>query len=128
MTDAKGAVELALYEALAGGIVGGTVYQDVPEDAPMPLVIVGDLAAVSLGGKGDQDRRVTATIVTLVGAEERAPLLELQGQVMQLLDGQRFTPAGWTLEVNFQDDDAGLSEDGASYVGTSRFEVLALSD
>jgi hypothetical protein len=67
-------------------------------------------------------------VVSIVGAEERAPLLALQDQVEQLLGGKTFTRPGWSLSVTFVDDDAQLAEDGVSYVGTSAFRVLALAD
>ena len=126
MSDAKTAVEGALYQALAGNITGATVYQDVPENAPLPVVVIGDLKSAPIGGKGDLDRRVAVIIVTSVGAEERAPLLELQRQIETTLDGQKFIVDGWELSVTFEDDDAQLAEDGVSYDGASSFSVLAL--
>jgi hypothetical protein len=128
MSEAKAAVEAAIFNALDAGVSGATVYQDVPEDAPLPVVIIGDMKSTPIGPKDDPDRRVSVIIVTMVAAEERAPLLALQEQVEQLLDGLTFTPPGWTLRATFEDDDAQLAEDGVSYIGTSVFTVFALSD
>ncbi|MFA7505294.1 MAG: DUF3168 domain-containing protein [Burkholderiaceae bacterium] len=127
MTDAKSAVEAAFYQALASSVTGATVYQDVPENADLPIIIVGDMKSAPLGAKNDPDRRVSVLVVAMVAAEERAPLLDLQRQIEAALDGRVFTPTGWRLAVTFEDDDAQLAEDGVSYVGTSAFDVLALT-
>lgn len=128
VSNAKAAAETALFAALAAGISGATVYQDVPEAAPLPIVVVGDLRSRPIGGKGERDRRISAVIVTVVAAEERTPLLELQRQIEDLLDGQIFIEDGWTLSVTFEDDDALLGEDGVTYTGSSAFDVIALAD
>lgn len=129
MSDAKTVVEAAVFEALEASIAGATVYQDVPENAPLPLVIVGDLSSKRLLGKdSSRDRIVTVSIVSLVEAEQRAPLLALQGQIDDVLDGARFTPDGWTLAGAFEDDEAALQEDGQTYGGVSTFTFLALAD
>lgn len=132
MSDAKSAVEAVFYTVLAGGITGARVFQDVPEDA-MPvsgdgLVVIGDLKSEPFGGKADPDRRIGIIVVAQVTAEERAPLLALQSQIEQLLDGKTFDSGGWTLALTLDDDDAQLAEDGVSYVGTSAFTVFALKD
>lgn len=128
MSAAKSIVEGETYRRLADAVEGAAVYQDPPENAPYPLVIIGDLRSVRPGGKGaDGDRIVTITIVTLVEAQERAPLLRLQEQIEKALDAQTFeTSDGWTLAYTFQDDDAVLDEDGATYAGLTVFTVVAL--
>lgn len=127
MISAKSAVEAAAYAFLAENILGAAVYQDVPEDAPYPLVIVGDLSTKRLPGKAaSKDRLVTVSIATLVAAEERQPLLGLMDQI-DGLDGYSAEYEGWTLAFSFEDDDASLLPDGQAYGGVSTFSVLALS-
>lgn len=128
MSDAKSAVEKIAFDALDEGIVGATVYQDVPEDAPLPVIIIGDMKSYPLDAKDDPDRRVSIVIAAMVSAEERSPLLALQRQIEALLDGKTFAIEGWTIQFTFQDDDAVLGGDGATYVGTSAFSALAFSD
>ncbi|WP_026046827.1 tail completion protein gp17 [Sphingomonas sp. PAMC 26621] len=128
MSKAKAMVEAAAFVALDTGITGATVFQDAPENAPTPLVIIGDLKSARLPLKGaDADRRVTIAIVTIVEAEERAPLLALQEQIEDALDGQNLEQDGWTLAFEFEDDDAVLSEDGSTYTGITSFTVLAIA-
>ena len=127
MSNAKAVVEAAVYAALDAAIEGATVYQDVPQDAPLPVVILGDMKSYPLGGKDDPDRSVNIIIVSMVEAEERAPLLELQRQIEAALDGKKFTEGGFELSATFDDDDAQLGGDGATYIGTSSFTVIALT-
>lgn len=126
MNSAKSAVETAIFSALEGSITGADVYQDVPQDAPLPVVILGDIKSYPLAAKDDPDRRVSVIVVSMVEAEERAPLLALQEQIEHALDGKTFSALGWTLSITFEDDDAVLGGDGATYLGTTAFSVLAL--
>ncbi len=129
MSSAKSIVELACFDALREAVVGATVYQDAPQDAPLPVVILGDMKSFRLDTKAaSDDRRVQITIVSLVEAEERAPLLAIMEQIETALDGQTLLPDGWTLGFQFEEDDAVLADDGSTYTGVSTFTVVALAD
>lgn len=128
MSDAKAQVKARAFAELDSAIQGAAVYQDVPQDAPLPVVIVGDMKSFPIGAKSSQDRRVSLIIVSMVAAEERAPLLALQKQIETALageDGKTFVGNGWELTFTFDDDDAVLGDDGATYLGTSAFTVFA---
>jgi hypothetical protein len=128
MSSAKSVVELACFKVLSEAVTGATVYQDAPHDAPLPVVILGDMKSFRLDTKGaTADRRVQISIVSLVEAEERAPLLGIMEQIDAALDGQTVTTDdGWTLGFTFDEDDAVLSEDGTTYTGVTSFSVTAL--
>jgi len=129
MTNAVSAVEAAAYEALSAGVTLATVHQHVPANTPPPVVIIADMDAERLGTKeGDPDRNVTLTVTSIIQGEARLPLLELQAEIETTLDGLRVTPPGWTLKFTFQSSDGVLLEDGQTYVGNSRFGVLAFSN
>lgn len=128
MSKAKAMVEQVAFRELAAVIRGATVYQDAPANAAGDLVIIGDLKSFSLGGKGQSgDRRVGLQIVSIAVAEERAPLLALMDQIEAALDGKSFELKGWTVAFAFEDDDAVLNDDGASYSGITSFTALALA-
>jgi hypothetical protein len=128
MSSAKAMVEAAAFLALSSAITDAGVYQDAPENTPTPLVIIGDMKSSRLPTKdADADRRVTISIITIVEAQERAPLLTLQEQIENALDGQNFEQEGWVLAFEFEDDDAVLSEDGSTYSGITSFTVLAIA-
>lgn len=129
MSSAKSAVEAAVFEALNSIVTGATVYQDAPDNAPLPIVVIGDVRSSRLSGKPTSaDRSVTVAIVTLIEAQERAPLLAIMDEIEQALDGASFAPDGWTLAGTFDDDEAVLADDGSTYSGVSTFTFLALAD
>lgn len=127
MADPKDLAEAEAYAVLAAGISGADIYQDVPENHPLPLVVLGDSSSTTIGGKGDPDEKVTINIVTLVSAEEKAPLTALQGQIKSLLREHKASVDGFTLHFTFESDDAQLHENGVHYVGTTTFSVFALA-
>lgn len=128
MSKAKAMVEQVAFRELAAAISGATVYQDAPANAAGDLVIIGDMKSASLGGKDQSaDRRVGLQIVSIAVAEERAPLLALMDQIEEALDGQSFELEGWSVSFVFEDDDAVLNDDGASYSGITSFAALALA-
>ena len=129
MLDAASATEQAIYDALSAGISGATVWQDAPENAPLDLVILGDLTPRPLRTKGDDpDKIITVTIFFQTAGEERAPLLKLQAQARDLLDDQMLTSVdGWQINPTYVSATAELAEDGETYVGVSSFEVFALT-
>lgn len=129
MSNAKSVVEGVVYTALAAAIRGATVYQDAPDGVGGDLVIIGDMKSARLSGKdASADRRVTLSIVTIVEAQERAPLLALQEQCDDVLDGATLEAPGWTIQGRFVDDDAVLGDDGTTYNGVAAYEFLALAD
>lgn len=129
MSSAKSVVEAAVFAALVAKVSGATVYQDAPENAEGDLVIIGDMKSARLPGKeANPDRTVTLSVVAIVNAEERAPLLALQEQCDAALDGTDLDVPGWVIRGQFDDDDAVLSDDGASYTGVSSYTFLALAD
>ena len=98
MIDAKSAVEAAVYGALAAAVSTATVYQDAPDNAPLPIVVIGDMRSARLAGKAASPyRSVTVAIVTLIEAQERAPLLALMNEIEGALDAVTFEADGWTL-------------------------------
>lgn len=129
MTNAISAVEADAFAALTAGVTLAPVHQHVPQDTAPPVVIVADVDAEPFEVKGaDPDRKITLAIVCVVQGEARKPLLNMQGEVEAALDGRRSTVGGWTLSYAFEASDGALLEDGETYVATSRFNVLALSN
>jgi hypothetical protein len=129
MTNAVSAVEAVAYAELTTAVTLGSVYQHVPENTPPPVVIIADMEAAPLGTKAsDPDRSINLNIVSVIQGKARKPLLDLQAEIETALDGLRATPTGWTLKFSFLSSDGVLMDDGQTYVGNSRFNVLALSN
>lgn len=127
MTSAASATEQAVYDALDAGVTGATVYQHAPENASLPLVIIGDIDGGPMGTKGDTDRELSLTITTLTQGEQRAPLLELMEMVETALHSQRLASGGWNINPVLTGEAAILGPDGETYIGTQTFTVFALA-
>lgn len=128
MIKAAAAVERETYTVLAAGVTGAAVFQDVPDDQPLPVVIIGDLLSVPYAGADDPDRRITLTIVVLVEGDERGPCTDLQEQIEALLAGVTIETAEWNLHYLVASSAAELAEDGSGYAGTTILTILAFSN
>jgi hypothetical protein len=128
MTSATEACDLLAYEQLSENIIDAAVYQDVPDTAPLPMVIIGDMESVPFAGANDPDRRITLTLVVLTEGDERAPCSALQSQIETIMAGQSFLVGNWNLHVSLDSADAALSDDGSGYIGTTMLTILAFRD
>ncbi|WP_022681158.1 DUF3168 domain-containing protein [Sphingobium bisphenolivorans] len=127
MTSAEDAIEKAAFDLLSAVTgLGAPVYQHVPENTPPPVVIIGDIETVPLGGKDDPDRRATLSVMTVTEAEERKSLLQIKGKAEAALDGVQAEHDGWQLSFSLLGATAVLTAEGDGYVGESRFQILAL--
>jgi len=127
MTDLATATQNAFYAALNVAAVTSlaSLYQHVPENVQPPLVMVGDISLIPLGGKDGGLDQVTVEIVTLVRAPKRAALFALQAAIRNRLDLQPITAFGALLSSPVQTgSDASLLEDGETYMGTQTFETI----
>ena len=127
MADAKDAAQAEAYSVLAAGVSGAPIYEDVPANTPPPIVVLGDCASEPIGGKDDHDEQVSIDVLTLVSAEEKAPLNALQGQIKALLRGHKAVRDGFELHFLFGNETARLDDDGVTYVGTTTFSVMAFA-
>lgn len=126
MIGPSGLIEAVAFELLNAGVTGATVFQDVPEDTPPPVVILGDISAVPFtDDPSDPDRRVTLTITTVTAGEERQPCTDVQDEVETALGAARVERDGWDLAFRSLGSDATLTEDASGYVGTTTFEIIA---
>lgn len=128
MSNAKSIVEQVAFDEVAAAVTGAQVFQDVPNDQQGDIVVIGDMRSFRFSTKeASADQIVEISIVTLVIADERAPLLAIQEQIETALDGQTIDRDGWRLDFTFKDDDAVLGEEGAGYVGVTTFSVVAIA-
>lgn len=126
MSSALSVAELAAYQRLAPNIVGADVYQHVPDEAALPIVIIGDMDGRSVGAKDDDgDRFVSLTIQTITQGEERKPCADLLEQVETLLTDFKVTVDGWELTFLFESEDAIRDEESNIYLGQVSLTVFA---
>jgi len=126
MSGPSSTIEAVAFELLDAAVTGATVYQDVPEDTPPPVVILGDMSAEPFtDDPADPDRRVTLTVTTVTAGEERKPCTDVQDEVETALGSARVTRDGWELAFRSLGSDAALTGDASGYVGTTTFEIIA---
>lgn len=130
MAEAHKIVDKVLFEALsAPGAVSATVYEHAPQDAPYPMVIIGDTAdMLPVARAGDDDRIGRVSIIVLTEGEERLPCVQLIDQIEAALDGKSLLGDGWRICPSADGSAAMLAEDGLGYAGLVRFAVFALKD
>lgn len=128
MITAAAAVEANTFAVLDAGITDAAVFQDVPDDQPLPVVIIGDLLSVPYAGADDPDRRITLTILILVEGDERRPCTDIQDRIETILAGTSIETAEWNLHFSVTSSAAELASDGSGYVGTTILTILAFSN
>ncbi|WP_197075561.1 hypothetical protein [Sphingomonas sp. Ag1] len=128
MIKATAAVEAETFKALDAGVTGAAVFQDVPDDQPLPVVIIGELLSVPFAGADDPDRRITLVIGIQVEGDERGPCTDIQDEVEALLAGVTIATDDWNLHYSVASSAAELAEDGSGYVGTTILTILAFSN
>lgn len=126
MSDAIDAVERAAYLLMtADPAPSAPVYQDVPDNAPPPVIIIGDVDWEPIGAKGDPDCTGRIEMVTVHDGDARKPLLAMQGEVFDRMADARIDVSGWRIFFTFTGGNAVLTPDGAGYVGMQNFTWLA---
>lgn len=124
MTSATSAVEAAVYSALSSDVTLATVYQHAPENAALPVVVIGDIEIESLELKEDVDGFVSLSISTITQGEERKPALAIMEQVKTSLSNKTFASGGWTVKTTRISESCVLLPDGITYVGTSNVTLF----
>jgi hypothetical protein len=127
MTDLLTATQTAFYTALNVSTLTelSPVTQHVIENTEPPLTIIGGVSFEPIGGKDGGLDRATVEIITLYRGTQRTELFAIQSAVRTLLDGQTITAAGaeFSRPVYVSSEVEEL-EDGVTYLGTQRFEVI----
>lgn len=93
--DFQGAVELAIYDRLHLRVRGAQIFQNVPDNTPPPVVIIGDVDWADEGDKDGQLLLFNVVLTTIVAGRSRKPLNALQAQSHAAL--HRWTPPATSL-------------------------------
>lgn len=124
MADTRQALLEALFTALNGN-VGAPVYSSVPDNTAPPVVIIDQLSAENIGGKGSPLDQYSVEIVTVVKAKSREPLNTVMAAIRTALEDQTITATGYSFSrPAFLTADESMIDDGVM-IGRSRFQVIA---
>lgn len=127
MSDLLTATQAAFFTALNVASVTSLapVTQHVIEDTDPPLVIIGDVSFEPMGGKDGGLDRATVEIVTLYRGSKRTELFAIQSAVRSALDNQTISASGADFSKPvYVSSEVEELEDGVTYMGTQRFEVI----
>jgi hypothetical protein len=128
MTDLTFAAQDATFDTLNVAAVTdlAQVLQHVPENTQPPVVVIGDITVVPIGGKDGGLDELTIEIITMFRGPKRSGLLAIQHAVRSTLEGAELSAAGALLSPPvFESSDDEILEDGITYLGTQRFSTIA---
>lgn len=127
MTDFAGALEKALFDRLCARVTLARVFQNVPDNTPPPVVIVGDVDFENAAGKTGTLLRFTVQVDSVIAGNSRKALNALQAEVRDALHDWRPTA---TAEVKFGDCEVLsatgqqiVSDGGMVYLGQQAVQV-----
>lgn len=126
MTDAVTATGAALFAALSTATL--TFYQHVPQDTEPPVGVFGEHRVTAPFGKDDPDRSIEIDIIVIYQGEQNKPVTQWQAEIVDRLDGQTLSASGFRICPALISETCSLAEDGITYVGTSKFKILALAE
>lgn len=105
------------------------VYTTVPKGAQPPFIEVGAIDAEDVGPKGGGLEQHSIEIEFQHRGESKAPLFAMMAAVRRLLDGATIEAAGASFgEARWVASATDREDDGVTYHGIHRFELLAQAD
>lgn len=130
MTDLAGAIQLALDAALSADPDLPQVVSEVPvndqDQAVYPFVLLGDDQVTQIGSKTKRLERHEVAIHVCMQSTTKLQVRAAQELVRAALHDQPIAAAGAKLSnPKISNQSTPLLEDGATYVGTQIFVVLA---
>lgn len=90
-TDPADALQVGIYELLTGDalLVGlASVYDEVPEDAEHPYVVIGEMTATPDGAHGSRGRSTACVLHTWTRAPSNRPGNAIGARIAALLTGE----------------------------------------
>ncbi|MEZ0260288.1 MAG: DUF3168 domain-containing protein [Alphaproteobacteria bacterium] len=112
-----------LTALLALGAEG--VHDHLPEDAPLPRIVFGEMEARPLGTQGGNGYDIAFTILTQSRAEGMKQLRGVMEAVTAALHRQDFAVEGHTLVLcQLERSSARLESDGITRTGTQVFRLI----
>lgn len=124
-------LQQAVYSRLAGdsaltGTLGAAVYDDVPDAASFPYVVIGDVTEGPNDTMGTTGRDVTLTLHIWSQYEGNKEVHRIANRVDELLDRWQPTVSGWSTTVVLQEFyETFRDPDGITRHGIARYRVHA---
>ena len=104
------------------------VYDDVPQNAAFPYVVVGDDTSIAFDDDCGNGLESTITIHVWSIYSGRKEVKEIMGAVYNALHRYDLTISnGYTIAINYEYQDTFLDPDGTTRHGVIRFRLLTRS-
>ncbi len=116
-------IQKAIFARLSSMSV--PVYDDVPDNAPPPYVVIGDDTLLEFDSDGISGFEATTTIHTWSTYRGRKEVKELQGEIYTLLHRAELAVVGYTfVSCDSEFSESILDADGVTRHGIQRFRIL----
>lgn len=104
--------------------LGAAVYDDVPDSAPFPYVVIGDVTEGPNDTMGTTGRDATVTVHTWSQYEGSKEIKQIQNRVDELLDRWSPTVSGWyATDMQQEFFETMRDPDGITRHGVSRYRL-----
>lgn len=120
-------IQAAIYTKLAS--LSTTVYDDVPQNAAFPYVVIGDDTSIPLDDDCGSGFESTITLHVWSIYKGRKQVKDIMGAIYAALHRQDLTiTGGYLITMNFDYQDSFLDPDGVTRHGVIRFRLLTRSN
>ena len=100
-------------------------YDDVPGDATLPYVVIGDDTLADDNTNDFIGRQATVTIHSWSDYKGRSQIKQIQDEINTLLDRQKLSIVGYNSVNCYQEySESSLDPDGITRHGVQRFRVI----
>lgn len=125
MSDATGAIQVAIYTALSAASPSLVVYdQPIPDVVP-PYVLIGETTAIDAGTKTKTGQEHTITLHFWSTYDGTKEVHDMFGEAYALLHEASLSIAGFTcVFCRFEFSDVFEDQDGQTWHGVQRYRIL----
>jgi hypothetical protein len=121
-------IQKSIFTVLNNGLVV-PVYDNVPDNALMPYVVIGDDTLIDFDTDGKTGFEVTVTIHAWSNYRGRAQVKGLLGEIYFLLHRKDYVIIGYTLiGSDCEFEETILESDGVTRHGIQRFRLFLIKE
>jgi hypothetical protein len=125
MSNLADAVQVAIFARLNAGVTLATVFSVLPDNQPLPTVLIGESLGEQIGGKNSDAERHDITVRSFVAGTSKRDLFAVMEQVKAALHNQALTFTGFALSRAVMTSSSEMRDlDDAALVGEQNFTVF----
>lgn len=121
-------IQMAVYQALTHISDMPPVYDDVPQNAAFPYIVIGDDTSIAFDDDCGTGFESTITLHVWSIYSGRKEVKDIMGAIYTCLHRQKLNiTGGYAVTMNFEYQDTLLDPDGVTRHGIIRFRLLTRS-